>query len=83
MELELDNKKKRIDHLANIVLLNSYSRQGGVSKEWDRYRNLPKYEERKFKPWSDQDQTLEVQSFNDYTHLGGTTLWLLKMDLLD
>lgn len=53
MELELDGKKQRINHLANLVVLNSYSRQGGIKKEWDNLRTLPKYKDRDFKPWSD------------------------------
>lgn len=81
IEAEIDGKRKRVDHVANLVTLNCYSRQGGLSHEWDKYRVKPQYKDRNFKPWSDQDQTLEIHSIRDYFHLGGTTIHCLPIDL--
>lgn len=38
----IDKKQVKIDHLSNVIILNCFSRMGGISHEWSK--NLKKKE---------------------------------------
>lgn len=75
MSLYLDGKLTPIDHLGNVVIMNSLSRMGGISHEWNRNLKKKKYEG-KFKERDEQDEILELLSLEDFTHLAWVTIKL-------
>lgn len=63
-----------------MILINSESRMGGWTGEWNRNLNLEKYNTSGFTKIDQQDRMMEIMSLRDFTHLAWVTLKFQNID---
>lgn len=80
LKFYLDGVLKDISGLANLIFINTFSRQGGICGEWDDNLKLEKYKDSGLKKRSETDRIFEIFSLRDYNQLAWVTLKLQRID---
>ena len=63
-----------------MVIMNTFSRCGGVAWEWNKNLQLKKNNNKNWKPYDINDQKFEILSLDNYSHLAFVTIWFSIID---